>query len=245
MAKIKLEDIRKEAAEHNWEVISTEYKNLKTEMEWRCSEGHEVYAPYQSVRDKWVCPICQKNPYKGTKEVVPKPKGARRVFALDQATHVSGFSIFDDETLVTSGTFTTTEENEIARDHELKVWLINMIEIWKPDLLGFEDIQLQQFQKGIGVTTYKVLAHLQGILMDTAYELQIPYVICSPSTWRAHCGVKGRAKADRKASMQRLVKEWYDIKVTDDESDAIGIGKYVTEKITIGKKIKVEITEWE
>ena len=245
MSKLKLEDIRKEAASRKWEVISDDYKNLNTVMIWKCDEGHEIYAPYRLIRDRWNCPICQKNPYKGERKVTPKPKGARRVFALDQATHVSGYSIFDDNVLVTSGTFTTSEEDEIARDHELKNWLINMIEVWKPDLLGLEDIQLQQFQRGIGVTTYKVLAHLQGILMETAYALGIDFVVVSPSTWRAHCGVKGRAKADRKASMQRLVKEWFDINVVDDESDAIGIGKYVTEKITIKKKVNIEVSEWE
>jgi hypothetical protein len=28
-----------------------------------------------------------------------------------------------------------------------------------------------------------------------------------------------------------LVKEWYDVSVSDDESDAIGIGHYLTDKI--------------
>ena len=41
--------------------------------------------------------------------------------------------------------------------------------------------------------------------------------------------------------MQFLVKQWYDVSVTNDESDAIGIGKYVSDNF--GKKVK--IMSWE
>ena len=58
LAKIKLEDIRKAAIEHDWELVSTEYKNLKTPLEFKCEEGHLINLPYEKVRDKWECPIC-------------------------------------------------------------------------------------------------------------------------------------------------------------------------------------------
>ena len=41
--------------------------------------------------------------------------------------------------------------------------------------------------------------------------------------------------------MQLLVKEWFDITITDDEADAIGIGKYISD---VNFK-KVEIINWE
>ena len=64
MAKLKIEDIRKAAIEHDWKLISEEYKNLDTEMVFECSEGHRVFAPYKKIRDRWMCPICEKNQYK-------------------------------------------------------------------------------------------------------------------------------------------------------------------------------------
>ena len=77
--------------------------------------------------------------------------------------------------------------------------------------------------------------------MDLCIELNIPYIICPTNTWRAHCGVKGKARADRKKSMQLLVKEWYDVSVSDDIADAVGIGKYVSDT----HKKKTEIVNWE
>lgn len=65
--------------------------------------------------------------------------------------------------------------------------------------------------------------------MITCYEAGVKFIICPTNTWRAHCGVKGRTRSDKKKSMQMIVKELYDVSVTNDESDAIGIGKYAAE----------------
>lgn len=243
MAKIKIEDIRKAAIEHNWIVISDSYKNLDTEMEFKCDEGHRVFAPYKRIRDKWICPICEQNLYTHFEDkVVPKNKAVQRTIGLDQATHITGYSIFDDDKLIYAGTFNAISEEEIERDLEIRNWLLQLIYNWKPDIIGLEGIQLQQFNdKMVGVTTYQTLARLQGILMATCHEQEVEYVICAPATWRAHCEVKGRTRSDKKKSMQMKVKEWFDITVSDDVADAIGIGKYISNT----HKKKVEVFNWE
>ena len=243
MSKIKVEDIRKAAIDNGWELISTEYKNLSTELTFICNEGHEINIPYKKVRDKWECPLCKANKYYNfSEEVKPKSKGVQRAIGLDQATHITGYSIFDNEELVYAGTFEATAEDEIARDVQIQNWLIQLIHNWKPDIVGLEGIQLQQFNdKMVGVTTYQTLARLQGILMATCYDLKVDYMICPPATWRNHSGVKGRSRADKKRSMQNKIKEWFDITVSDDVADAIGIGKYINET----HKKKIEIFNWE
>lgn len=243
MSKIKVEDIRKAAIDNGWQLISTEYKNLSTELTFVCNEGHEINIPYKKVRDKWECPLCKANKYYNfSEEVKPKSKGVQRAIGLDQATHITGYSIFDNEELVYAGTFEATAEDEIARDVQIQNWLIQLIHNWKPDVVGLEGIQLQQFNdKMVGVTTYQTLARLQGILMATCYDLKVDYMICPPATWRNHSGVKGRSRADKKRSMQNKIKEWFDITVSDDVADAIGIGKYINET----HKKKVEVFNWE
>ena len=243
MSKIKIDDIRKAAIEHNWILLSEEYKNLDSELIFRCDEGHKIYLPYKKVRDKWECPICQKNQYYNfSNEIIPKKKSIQRTIGLDQATHITGYSIFDDGELIYAGIFEAEAEDEISRDIEIKNWVIQLIQNWKPDIIAMEGIQLQQFNnKMIGVTTYQTLARLQGILMATCHEQKIEYIVVPPATWRAHCQVKGRTRADRKRSMQMKVKEWFDITVSDDVADAIGIGKYTNDK----HRKKVEIFDWE
>ena len=243
MAKIKIEDIRKAAEENGWKLISQEYKNLDTELIFECDEGHKVYAPYKKIRDKWECPICRTNSYYSFSEtIIPKKSGVQRSVGLDQATHITGYAIFDNKQLVYAGTFEASAQDEIERDIEIKNWLLQLLLNWKIDIVGLEDIQLQQFDnKLVGVTTYRTLARLQGILMAACKENGTMYVMCAPATWRSHCDVKGRTRTDKKRSMQIKVKEWFDITVSDDVADAIGIGKYISDT----QKKNVEIFDWE
>ena len=239
MARITLDSIREELAQDNWQVISTEYKNLDTEMEFKCAEGHSVFAPYKQIRTKRECPICKANKFKNvSEEIKPKKKGAQRTLALDQASHVTGYAIFDNRELITYGTFTTKGEDEMARLHEVNMWFISQLQSWQPDIVAIEGIQYQQ---AAGVTTFQTLGRLQGILMETCTQANIPFRICPTNTWRAHCNVKGRTRADKKRSMQLLVKEWFDVTVSDDCADAIGIGKYLSDHYIR----HTEIVNWE
>lgn len=158
------------------------------------------------------CPFCKDNPYKEIKlEAIPKKKGSFRVLGLDQATKRSGFSIFEDKKLIKYGYFDAPENtDEIARDHRIKEWMMSIISTFEIDFVGIEGIQYEQ---NYGVTTFQTLARLQGILMETCFARGISFEICPTNTWRAHCGVKGRSRSDRKASMKNLVKQWYDVSV--------------------------------
>ena len=155
MSKIKVEDIRKAAIDNGWQLVSTEYKNLSTELTFICNEGHEINIPYKKVRDKWECPLCKANKYYNfSEEVKPKSKGVQRAIRLDQATHITGSSISDNEELIYAGTFEATAEDEIARDVQIQNWLIQLIHNWKPDIIGIEGIQLQKKDdKILNVTT--------------------------------------------------------------------------------------------
>lgn len=185
--------------------------------------------------------MCKQNKFNSNAEIIIKKNSkVNRVLALDQATFKTGWSIFDGRELIKFGVYTIDGSDEGIRLHTIKMWLMSMIENWRPDLVAIEGIQFQE-DKNMGVTTFQTLARLQGILIDLCVELNIPYKVCPTNTWRAHCGVKGRARSDKKKSMQLIVKEKYDISVTDDESDAIGIGKYAAD--SFGKQ--TEIVNWD
>ena len=243
MARITIDSINEELARYGWKCISTEYKNLDSELQFNCEEGHLVCAPWKKVRKLQECPVCKQNAHKTNKPLVvePKKKGQKRILALDQATHVTGWSIYDGQQLIRYGTFSTNQKDEIARINTVKNWLISMIENWKPDFVAIEGIQFQDESSGnkMGVTVFQGLARLQGVLMETCYAQKIDYTVCPTNTWRNHCGVKGRYRADKKRSMQLIAKKWYDISLTDDEADAVGIGKYAADLN------KIEVVNWE
>lgn len=244
MAKIKIEDIQNELAAAGWKVISTEYSNLDTEMTFECPEGHRVFLPWKKLRTKHECPVCKNNILtKSLAEVLPKPKGVKRILAIDQASKTSGWAIFDDSKLVKFGAFTATCDDDIERFAVVRNWLESMIASWRPDFIGLEGIQFQEELSGqkLSITVFQTLARLQGILMLTCHDAKIPYEVCPTNTWRAYCGVKGKYRADKKKSMQLLVKQWYGITVDNDEADAIGIGRYVVNSFNKNNNV----TNWE
>lgn len=230
MAKIKIEEVRSAVEELGWKLLTEKYENLETEMEFECNEGHLIYAPWKKLRNKIECPICRTNVYKNAEtKVIPKKKGQKRILALDQATKVTGYAIYDGDQLVKYGTHSTHQDNQEDKFSDVRGWLINMINVWQPEFVGFEGIQLQENLEGgqrMGVTTFEALARLQGVIMVTCKEMGIPFEIYPTNTWRQACGVKGRARAEKKRSMKELAKKWFDVTVTEDEADAIGIGKH-------------------
>lgn len=242
--KIKIEDIREELKKDNWILVSEKYENLDSELVFECNEGHRVFSSWKKLRNKRECPVCKNNKYKEQDtSVIPKKSKVKRVLALDQATYVNGWSIFDGKELVKYGLFETNADEAIERAEDVKNWLINMINNWKPDLVALEGIQFQNNlgSQSIGVTTFEALARFQGILMMTCRELKVPFEICHTQTWRSFCGVKGKARADKKKSAQLIVKSLYDVSVTNDAADAILIGKYASDTFFN----KTEIVDWE
>ena len=145
MARITIEQINAELAPDNWKLISTEYKNLDSELIFECDEGHKVYSTWKKIRTKRECPLCKQNQFKEVEQtLLPKKKGEYRILALDQATHISGWALFSDGRLLRYGTFETLAKEEIERDFQIKNWLINMVENWKPDFVALEGIQYEE-----------------------------------------------------------------------------------------------------
>ena len=243
MSIIKIDTIREQVAASNWRLLTDVYKSLDTQMEFECPNGHHLFLTWKRARNKLECPLCKQTGQLNNDKVVPKSKGAQRLLALDQASHTTGYAIFDNSKLVKCGHFITSLSSEIERLSAVKTWLISMIEEWRPDFIGLEGIQLQDESSGqkMGVDVFQTLARLQGILMEVCYERNIPFEICPTGTWRHACGVKGRTRSDRKKSMQIIVLNKYGLKVSDDESDAIGIGQYLSTKINKS----TTITNWE
>ena len=237
--KYSIEYINNELASDGWKCTSEKYKNLDSLLSFICDKGHVVIAPWKDIRKDRICPICMRErlkvkDFRGRK----KKKSEYRVLALDQATHYTGYAVFNNKDLVDYGTFEARGDNEIARCMQVKQWMISLIEKYEIDFVGVEQIQLD-VQKS--APTFEALAHLQGILMLTCMEEKIPCKAAHVSTWRAHCGVRGKTRPDVKRSMQLIVKKWFGIMPTDDEADAIGIGMYFADTMAP----KVEIVDWE
>ena len=234
MARLKIEDIRQEVESFGWILLSENYVNLKTEMHFKCPEGHNNYTSLEKWRRGHKCLTCENNPLKNV-PISPVKKNGYRILALDQASITSGYAIFDNEKLVTYGKWSSNGNHSTERITQTKAWVACMIDRWKPDLVVLEDIQLQKFgtingQENEGVITFKKLAALQGVLKNYCFETGIVYKIVPPATWRAHSEIKGRAIHDNeKIPTPDGWKKIKDIKIGDLIFDGLGQSTKITE----------------
>lgn len=228
---INLYSVANHLSEQGWKLISDSYKNLNSELEMQCPEGHIQNLTYGEWRKHPICEKCLSgNPLKINKSKIP-PKGidTQRVLALDAATVITGFAIFDNGELVFYGTHHVKKELDTTeRIHEMKKWLQKLINEIEPDFIGLEHIQLQKFgQNQFQVELYRALANLQGVLLDTIFETCIDHDLVYSSTWRNYCNVgDDKGRENKKKAAQEKVKLWYNQDCTQDEADAICIGKY-------------------
>lgn len=225
--RITYEEVKESIESKGWTLQSDSYKNLDTGLTVLCPQGHQVsitYGDWRKTKD-YDCPICIRQPIKKINDKIPKKKSGFRILALDQATGTSGWAVMDDKTLINYGDWSTSANHSTGKISQVKAWLDYMVQTVNPDQIILEDIQLQKFDGGEAVLTYKKLAHLQGVLKNYCYEKGIPYKIIPVATWRQYSDIKGKTRTDRKHSAQLRVKAIYDIDVTQDQADAILIAR--------------------
>ena len=239
MGSINIYHVKNELEAENWQLVSETYKNLKTPLDMICPQGHAQQQTFEYWRKHKICDICMAgDPYRVKKNKIPK-KGldTQRILALDAATGTTGYAIYDDKIVVGFGTFNTKSTKPATeRINDVKNWLKAAIKEWEPDFIGIENIQLQKYgtkATDVQVKTFQTLANLQGVILDTIFEACVDHDLVYPSEWRSYCGINdGDQHRDaKKKQAQAKVKIWYNMDCTEDEADAICIGKYFCGKL--------------
>lgn len=146
----------------------------------------------------------------------------QNILALDQATRTTGYSIFQEDQLIASGTFTFEDDDFALRLVKIRNKVISLIEQYNISKILLEDIQLQGQTNN--VETYRKLAEVRGVLSELACEMKIPHEIIHSQTWKSVLDIKGRDRATQKRNAQAYVAATYGKKVSQDESDSICIG---------------------
>ena len=145
-----------------------------------------------------------------------------KLLALDQASRISGYAIFDDGKLIKYGKFMFDDYDFGDRLYKIRKKIIELVQTYEINEVAFEDIQLQE-----NVETFKKLAEVFGVVYEIVTELQLPHYIVLASSWKSTLSIKGKQRAQQKKNAQEWVKNTYNISATQDECDAICIGSHV------------------
>lgn len=152
-----------------------------------------------------------------------------RLLALDQASKVTGWAIFEDGELKTYGKISLDDPNTDIRLVQLRQGIQTLVADYNIDEVIFEDIQ-QQNNVANNVQTFKVLAEVYGVVSELLQEIQIPHSTVLAASWKSTLGIKGRTRAEQKKNAQLYVEQNYGIHVIQDIADAVCIGTHHIKK---------------
>lgn len=152
------------------------------------------------------------------------------LLALDQATQTTGWALFEQGKLIQQNIFSPSGSLEV-RLTKIRKWLSEFVDQYPNEIeVALEEIQLQGNRPGqardLGVTTYKKLAYVQGIIIELLTSKNIPYQIVASSSWKSTCGIKGKVSEEQKANAAAYVFKEFNIKPIQDACDAICIGQH-------------------
>lgn len=148
------------------------------------------------------------------------------ILALDQASHTTGYSIFQDNKPIKVSHFNAKGTDFADRLVSIKTQVLDLIKEYNIEIVALEDIQLQQ-NKVQNVKTFKMLAEVLGVLEETLQENKIKYYVIPPVTWKATLKIAGKGRTAEKAAAQKYVKDVYNLTCTEDEADSVGIGTHI------------------
>lgn len=152
-----------------------------------------------------------------------------RLLALDQASKVTGWAIFEDGELKSYGKISLDDPNTDIRLVQLRWGIQTLVADYNIDEVIFEDIQ-QQNNVANNVQTFKVLAEVYGVVSELLQEIQIPHSTVLAASWKSTLGIKGRTRAEQKKNAQLYVEQNYGIHVIQDIADAVCIGTHHIKK---------------
>ena len=156
------------------------------------------------------------------------PQVNKYLLSLDQSSTNTGWALFKNEKLIDLGAFKANGQED-ERIEDMRKWLekkINEIILDENAILRlvFEDIQLQRND----VRTYKVLAHLQGVLINVFFrnkeKIKGGLNIYYSAEWKSTCGILGRDRPTQKLNAQAYVLNVFGLEVSQDICDAICLG---------------------
>lgn len=160
-----------------------------------------------------------------------------KILCFDQSTKKTGCSIWENKNLITYGVLEVNEKDPpIERLYQMYFQIKNLIENSNSNFVALEGVQFQNNYK-----TYSLLSQLQGLIFSTLFERDLSFVLVEPTVWKAYCGIKGKKREEQKINTIQMVRDKFNLEMSEDEADAIGLGWYTVNNIKINNEQKENV----
>jgi Holliday junction resolvasome RuvABC endonuclease subunit len=145
-----------------------------------------------------------------------------KLIAIDGSTKKTGIAIFQDKKYVTHLLFDYSKDNTMdSRFLSMSKALWDSLEEFQPDVIYIEDTYAARDMR-----TVAFLNRFQGVVYAWCMNHNCRFETIRPTAWRKLLGFQQGKQIKRPQLKQQAIEyvsEHYQIKVTDDEADAICI----------------------
>lgn len=140
-----------------------------------------------------------------------------KIIAFDQSTTATGYAVlaYKGGDLIKYGVLKPKGEtnDRIITTIKQCLWLV---EEHQPTFVFVEGVQVQR-----NPIVFEILAKLAGSLEIMLIEKGYFVNVVKAAEWRRRVGIKNRRRAEVKEEAIKLVEDLYEIKVSEDEAEAI------------------------
>lgn len=147
-----------------------------------------------------------------------------KIAGIDASSNKTGVSIFEDGEYMEHTLIDLHKVKDINKRIPMMIdEICKYLNKFKPDKIIMEETVMSS-----NASTLKKLSYLTGGIMFYAYKRNAEFELTIPSAWRKKTGLEQSSKVPRevlKLESMQAVKVTYGLEVTDDESDAILIGR--------------------
>lgn len=143
-----------------------------------------------------------------------------KVVGIDMSSSKTGISLFVDgkyagHVLIDLHKIKDSDDRMRKMMQGIKEQLI----IYKPDAIVMEECLMTN-----NIKTVKILSYIAGTIISWADENRVAFIFQMPTEWRKKVGIEQNKKIKREQLKQEavaMVKDKFNLDVTDDEAEAI------------------------
>lgn len=147
-----------------------------------------------------------------------------KILSLDLSSKSSGYAVLEDGKIIDYGTIKSNDPDYVIRGHYMAEFVRVLFSKYGSfDIVVIEELKVLKNQKVLAM-----LGVIQGMVIRECFNSQVEFV--PPTMWRKPYGLNGKREEAKKKATQYCKDKGVEVN-TDDEAEAILLGKYFSKRV--------------
>lgn len=147
-----------------------------------------------------------------------------KILSLDLSSTSSGYAVLEDGKIIDYGTIKSNDPDYVIRGHYMAEFVRMLFSKYGSfDIVVIEELKVLKNQKVLAM-----LGIIQGMVIRECFSSQVEFI--PPTMWRKPYGLNGKREEAKKKAIQFCKDKGVEVS-TDDEAEAILLGKYFSKRV--------------